>query len=257
MPLAPLLQLSSALSARPRHEASRVSRSWRTLVTALSVLLLGNFWQQVTFCASRTHSSKADVGRDFLFQRLSASRRPRPTALHARLKRDEYKLNPFEVMGVKVGTSDKDIKKIYRTLARKEHPDVNKAPGAKEKWMKITWAYNMLMDQEELAAWQERQAESTWVAKERAYDEEEKTAPKTPWEAYMRREERKLAKQLSEEERDRIKRMKWWREKGAEFAKYQQEAKEREEKGQALYIPGFAILVPPVLMGIAFALQRI
>jgi len=177
--------------------------------------------------------------------------------LQARLKRDEYKLNPFEVMGVKVGTSAKDIKKIYRTLARKEHPDVNKAPGAKEKWMEITWAYNMLMDQQELAAWQERQAESDWVAKERVYDEEAKTEPKTPWEAYMRREERKLAKQLSEEERDRIKRMKWWRDKGAEFARYQEEAKEREEKGQALYIPGFALIIPPVLMGIAFALQRI
>jgi len=224
-------------------------------LAAVCAFLLAHLFREAFVCLGRNQRLTAGC---LAGQRHAANRLLR-WSLQVRLKRDEFKLNPFEVLGVEAGTGEKDIKKQYRQMARKMHPDVSKAPDAKERWLEVTWAYNLLMDPEELAIWEEKeaQAEVDWVRKERVYDQEVRASPKTPWEAYMRREERKLAKQLSEEERDMIKRRKWWREKAAIFKKAQMEAKEREETGKAVYIPAFAFLVPPVLAGIAFTISRV
>jgi len=56
-------------------------------------------------------------------------------------KRDYY-----DVLGVTRGVSDAEIKRAYRKLARKYHPDVNKSPGAVEKFKEATEAYEVLCD---------------------------------------------------------------------------------------------------------------
>mgnify|MGYP002622859553 CR=1 FL=1 len=56
-------------------------------------------------------------------------------------KRDYY-----EVLGISKGASEEEIKKAYRTLAKKYHPDVNKEPGAEEKFKEINEAYDVLSD---------------------------------------------------------------------------------------------------------------
>ena len=33
--------------------------------------------------------------------------------------------NPYEVLGIKPGASDEEIKKAYRSLSRRYHPDAN------------------------------------------------------------------------------------------------------------------------------------
>ena len=60
------------------------------------------------------------------------------------MKRDYY-----EVLGLSKGAEDKEIKRAYRKLAKKYHPDTN--PGDKEaekKFKEVTEAYSVLSDPE-------------------------------------------------------------------------------------------------------------
>ena len=52
----------------------------------------------------------------------------------------------YEILNLKKGASDKEIKKSYRKLAVKWHPDKNSSPGAEEEFKKINEAYGVLSD---------------------------------------------------------------------------------------------------------------
>ncbi len=54
----------------------------------------------------------------------------------------------YELLGVERSADEKAIKKAYRKLARKYHPDVNKDPGAEDKFKEIGEAYEVLGDSE-------------------------------------------------------------------------------------------------------------
>ncbi|MEQ9460779.1 MAG: DnaJ C-terminal domain-containing protein [Phycisphaeraceae bacterium] len=54
----------------------------------------------------------------------------------------------YKVLGVKRSASQEEIQKAYRTLARKHHPDVNKAADAAERFSRISEAYEVLKDPE-------------------------------------------------------------------------------------------------------------
>ena len=56
-------------------------------------------------------------------------------------KKDYYK-----VLGVGKNASEKDIKKAFRKLALKYHPDKNKSEGASEKFREISESYEVLSD---------------------------------------------------------------------------------------------------------------
>lgn len=59
----------------------------------------------------------------------------------------------YASLGLQRGASEEDIKKAYRRLARKYHPDVSKEPGAEEKFKEIAEAYQTLKDAEKRAAY--------------------------------------------------------------------------------------------------------
>ena len=56
-------------------------------------------------------------------------------------KRDYY-----EVLGVGKNASDDEIKKAYRNLAKKYHPDTSTEPNATEKFKEVQEAYETLKD---------------------------------------------------------------------------------------------------------------
>lgn len=63
-------------------------------------------------------------------------------------KRDYY-----EVLGVSRSATKEDLKKQYRRLAREYHPDVNKDPGADERFKELSEAYEVLSDDDKRAAY--------------------------------------------------------------------------------------------------------
>jgi curved DNA-binding protein len=66
--------------------------------------------------------------------------------------RVEYK-DYYKTLGVEKNASPEDIKKAYRKLVRKYHPDVSKHEDATEKTKEINEAYDVLGDAEKRAAY--------------------------------------------------------------------------------------------------------
>lgn len=57
----------------------------------------------------------------------------------------------YETLEIKDNASADEIKKAYRKLAKKYHPDVNKTPEAEEKFKEINAAYEVLSDSQKKA----------------------------------------------------------------------------------------------------------
>ena len=52
----------------------------------------------------------------------------------------------YAILGIGRQASDDEIKKAYRKMAVKWHPDKNKAPEAEEKFKDVAMAYEVLKD---------------------------------------------------------------------------------------------------------------
>ncbi|EEB17113.1 conserved hypothetical protein [Pediculus humanus corporis] len=63
-----------------------------------------------------------------------------------RMKTFEMGKDYYKILGITKGASDDEIKKSYRKLALRYHPDKNKSPGAEEKFKEVAEAYEVLSD---------------------------------------------------------------------------------------------------------------
>ncbi len=57
----------------------------------------------------------------------------------------------YEILGVNKNATDEEIKRAFRLKAKKYHPDINKEPGAEEKFKEIGEAYSVLSDKNKRA----------------------------------------------------------------------------------------------------------
>ena len=78
----------------------------------------------------------------------TATRQLRPAAVTVAAGRrsDRMARDYYEVLGVSRSASADEIQQAYRKLARRHHPDVNKDPGAEERFKEINEAYQVLSD---------------------------------------------------------------------------------------------------------------
>jgi curved DNA-binding protein CbpA len=60
--------------------------------------------------------------------------------------------DPYEILGVSKTASEAEIKKAFRSLAKKHHPDTHGGdPTAKKKFQEISGAYDIVGDKEKRA----------------------------------------------------------------------------------------------------------
>ncbi|KAK7369334.1 hypothetical protein VNO80_11371 [Phaseolus coccineus] len=103
-----------------------------------------NATSRVSFMAASSSSffsrdsTLLNVGAPQTFSRRKGSR------LTVRADAQDY----YSVLGVSRNASKSEIKSAYRKLARNYHPDVNKEPGAEQKFKDISNAYEVLSDDE-------------------------------------------------------------------------------------------------------------
>lgn len=64
-----------------------------------------------------------------------------------------YDKDPYAILGVPPTASEREVKQAYLRLARQNHPDVNKNPGAVERMKEINWAYDILGDPHERSSY--------------------------------------------------------------------------------------------------------
>ena len=65
----------------------------------------------------------------------------------------------YKILDVPRDASEEDVRKAYRKLARKFHPDVSKEPDAQERMREINEANDVLRDKEKRAAYDQLAAE--------------------------------------------------------------------------------------------------
>src|SRR6059058_1696538 len=59
----------------------------------------------------------------------------------------------YKTLGVARDANQDEIKRVYRRLARKFHPDVSKETNAEQKFKEVQEAYEVLKDPEKRAAY--------------------------------------------------------------------------------------------------------
>lgn len=78
--------------------------------------------------------------------------------------------NPYDVLGVKKDATEADIRRAYRALAKKHHPDLN--PGnkvAEATFKEISAANELLSDKDKRAAFDRGEIDETGAERPRAY----------------------------------------------------------------------------------------
>uniref|UniRef100_A0A3Q7JEV9 J domain-containing protein n=1 Tax=Solanum lycopersicum TaxID=4081 RepID=A0A3Q7JEV9_SOLLC len=99
---------------------------------------------------------------------LKIRKMTRVTDEHVQLIRQiKIKKDYYAILGLEKGCSVEEIRKSYRKLSLKVHPDKNKAPGSEEAFKKVSKAFKCLSDDDS-----RRQYDQTGLAEDFEYNQQ-------------------------------------------------------------------------------------
>ncbi len=87
--------------------------------------------------------------------------------------------NYYSVLGLTEDASEEEIRRAYRSLAKKYHPDINKSHDAQTRFILINKAYEMLIDRQKRLAYDHKMEATAdpfrryavWVQEQKARQE--------------------------------------------------------------------------------------
>lgn len=89
-------------------------------------------------------------------------------------KKIDLEVNFFDVLGVKPSSTDEEVKKAYKALAKQWHPDKNREEGAEDKFKVISAAYDTLKSADLRSIYRrERENAQADAAREKRWKERE------------------------------------------------------------------------------------
>ena len=81
-------------------------------------------------------------------------------------------INPYGVLGVSPSATDEEIKKAYRALSRKYHPDANinnpNKMQAEEKFKEVQQAYEQIMRERQQGGYRRLSERKLWAEQRRS-----------------------------------------------------------------------------------------
>lgn len=121
------------------HRLIQTKQIWNQHINGR--LLLGNKILERKICSQSNwlHHHKKENAKETQIKRILIKR-----TLH--MSRKCMNKDPYSVLGLSRNATMEEIKKQFRILAKKYHPDLNPSPDAKQKMANITAAYELLSD---------------------------------------------------------------------------------------------------------------
>lgn len=93
---------------------------------------------------SNSPSSSCTPSESSCTRRVSSYTEEQVTIVREIKRKKDY----YDILGLEKGSSVEDVRKSYRKLSLKVHPDKNKAPGAEEAFKMVSKAFQCLSDEE-------------------------------------------------------------------------------------------------------------
>jgi hypothetical protein len=95
----------------------------------------------------------------------------------------------YNILGLDENASDQDVRRRYRSLAMKFHPDKNPSPEAKEKFILLTEAYEAILNRKDTPTSSRRKTAKDEYSREKQHKERVMAARKRYQEQQMKEQE--------------------------------------------------------------------
>jgi curved DNA-binding protein CbpA len=103
-------------------------------------------------------------------------------------------MNPYAILGVSTNATDLEIKRAYRNLVKRYHPDKQSAEASHDQIAAINHAYDILSDPEERARYDRGFAAIFVVPEEDPVEAYKREFKRKRWEREKKEKEQKLAR---------------------------------------------------------------